>query len=65
MPTRLSTPMIMKYQNGKLYPDLSMRMHDPHFGGLNGDVQSGLATMVFKNVEQLEYFNSRILILQQ
>ena len=32
---------------------------------MNGDVQSDLATLAFRNGEQLEYFHSRILILQQ
>ena len=37
----------------------------PHLGGMNGDVQSNLSTLTFKNGEQLEYFHSRILRLQQ
>ena len=37
----------------------------PHIEVMNGDVQSGLATLVFKNGEQLEDFNSRIIRLQQ
>ena len=37
----------------------------PHLGGINGDVQSDLATMAFKNGEQLEFFHSRIIIIQQ
>ena len=32
---------------------------------MNGDVQSDLATLVFKNIEQLEYFHKIILRLQQ
>ena len=32
---------------------------------MNGDVQYDLSTLAFKNVEQLEYFHSRILRLQQ
>ena len=32
---------------------------------MNGDVQSDLATLAFRNGEQLEYFHSRILRLQQ
>ena len=32
---------------------------------MNGDVQSDLATLAFKNGEQLEDFHSRILRLQQ
>ena len=42
-----------------------MHLRAPHFGGMNGDVQSDLATLAFKNVEQLENFHSRILRLQQ
>ena len=37
----------------------------PHIGGMNGDVQSELATLAFKNGEQLEDFHSIIIILQQ
>ena len=37
----------------------------PHLGGMNGYVQSDLATLAFKNGEQLEDFHSRILRLQQ
>ena len=29
----------------------------PHIVGMNGDVQSDLATLVLKNGEQLEYFH--------
>ena len=32
---------------------------------MNGGVQSDLATLVFKNREQLEHFHSRIIIFQQ
>ena len=38
---------------------------DPHLGGMNGNVQSDLATLAFRNGEQLEDFHSRILRLQQ
>ena len=34
-------------------------------GGMNGDVQSDLATLAFKNREQLEDFHSSIIIPQQ
>ena len=34
-------------------------------GGVNGDVHSDLATLMFKNIEQLEDFRSIILRLQQ
>ena len=46
---------------------LSRLIHSraPHLGGMNGDVQSNLSTLAFKNGEQLEYFHSRILRLQQ
>ena len=45
---------------------LSRLLHSrgPHLGGINGDVQSDLATLEFKNGEQLEDFHSRILIIQ-
>ena len=42
---------------------LHSRAH--HIGGMNGDFQSDLATLAFKNGEQLEYFHSMILRLQQ
>ena len=38
---------------------------EPHLVGMNGDVQSDLSTLAFKNGEQLEDFHSRILRLQQ
>ena len=46
---------------------LSRLLHSraPHLGGMNGDVKSDLATLAFRNGEQLEYFHSRILRLQQ
>ena len=37
----------------------------PHLRGMNGDVQSDLATLVFKNGEQIEDFHGRILRLHQ
>ena len=37
----------------------------PHLGGMNGDVQSDISTLAFRNGEQLEDFHSRILRLQQ
>ena len=39
--------------------------HTPHLRGMNDDVKSDLDTLAFKNGEQLEYFISRILRLQQ
>ena len=36
-----------------------------HPGGMNGDIQSDLATLAFKNGEKLEDFHIRILRLQQ
>ena len=46
---------------------LSILIHScaPHIGGINGDVMYDLATLVFKNGEQLEYFHSIIIRLQQ
>ena len=46
---------------------LSRLLHS-HFstiGGMNGGVQYYLATLAFKNGEQLEYFHCRILRIQQ
>ena len=37
----------------------------PQLEGINGGVQSDIATLAFRNGEQLEDFHSRILILQQ
>ena len=42
-----------------------LHSHAPHLGGMNGDVQSNLATLAFKNIKQLKDFHSRILRLQQ
>ena len=39
--------------------------HAPHLGEMNGDVQSDLITLVFKNGKQFEYFHSRIIRLQK
>ena len=46
---------------------LSRLLHSsaPHIGGMNGDVQSDIVTLSFNNGEQLEYFCSKILRLQQ
>ena len=46
---------------------LSRLLHSraTHLGGMNGDVQSDLTTLDFKNREQLEYFHGRILRIQQ
>ena len=46
---------------------LSRLLHPrvPHLGGMNGDVKYDLATLAFKNGEQLEDFRSRILRIQQ
>ena len=38
---------------------------DPHLGRMNGNVQYYLATLAFRNGEQLEYFHIRILRFQQ
>ena len=46
---------------------LSRLLHPsaPYIGVMNGDVQYNLATLIFKNWEQLEYYQSSILRLQQ
>ena len=46
---------------------LSILLHSraPKLGGMNGDVQSDLAILAFRNGEQSEDFHSRILRLQQ
>ena len=46
---------------------LSRLLHSraPNLGGMNGNVKSDLATLAFRNGEQLEDFYSRILRLQQ
>ena len=46
---------------------LSRLIHSraPHLGGMSGDIQSDISTLAFKNGEQLKYFHSRILRLQQ
>ena len=40
-------------------------MRAPDIGGMNGDVQSDLATLAFKNGEKLKDFHSIIIRLQQ
>ena len=42
-----------------------LHSHAPHLVGMNGDVQSDIAILAFRNGEQLEDFHSRILRLQQ
>ena len=42
-----------------------LHSHAPNLVGMNGDVQSDLATLAFKNGQQLEYFHRRILGLKQ
>ena len=37
----------------------------PHLGGMNGEIQSDLATLAFRNGEQLDDFHNRIFRLQQ
>ena len=46
---------------------LSRLIHSraPFLGGMNGDVNSDLSTLAFNNGEQLEYFHSIIIRLQQ
>ena len=38
---------------------------DPNIGGMNGDIQYNIFTLVFNNGEQLEDFHSRTIRLQQ
>ena len=40
-------------------------MRAPHIGGINGDVQCGLATLTLKNGEKLEDFHRTIIRLKQ
>ena len=42
-----------------------LRLYAPRIGVINGYIRSDLATMAFKNGEQIEDFHSRILRLQQ
>ena len=42
-----------------------LHARDPHLGGMYGDFQSDLATLEFKQGEQLEYFRSIIIRLQK
>ena len=42
-----------------------IRTRSPNLVGINGEVHSDLATLVFKNVEQLENFHGKSLRLQQ
>ena len=42
-----------------------LRSRAPNIGGINGDIQSDISTLAFKNGEQLEDFQIRILRLQQ
>ena len=42
-----------------------LHSHAPHIEGMNGDDQSNLTTLAFKNREQLEDVHSRIIRLQQ
>ena len=46
---------------------LSRLLHSraSHIGGINDGVKSDIATLAFKNGEQLEDFHSRIIRLQQ
>ena len=39
--------MVMKYQDGKFYPYILYEQF-PHIGGINGDVQSDIYTLLFK-----------------
>ena len=42
-----------------------IHLHSPHLGWMNGDVHYDLSTLAFNNGEQLEYFHSIIIRLQQ
>ena len=64
MPTRLSTPMLIKYQEENILSRL-LHVPTPYLGVINSYVQSDLATLSFKNVEQLEDVHSIILRLKQ
>ena len=43
----------------------ALHSREPHLGGMNGDVHSDLANLAFNNGEELKYFHSIILRLQQ
>ena len=51
--------------SGWIILSILLNSRAPHLGGMNGDIQSDLATLAFRNGEQLEDFHSRILRLQQ
>ena len=42
-----------------------LHLRAPNIKGINGDVNYDLATLAFKNGEQIEYFHSRVIRLQQ
>ena len=42
-----------------------LHLRAPRLGGINDCFESELATLAFKNREQIEDFHSRIIILQQ
>ena len=48
----------------KILPRL-LHWCSPHLGGMDGDVQSDIATLAFKNWEQLEDFHIKTLRLHQ
>ena len=50
--------------SGRKIPFRLLNSHAPHLGGMNGDVQSDIATLEFKNEEQLEDFHKKNLRLQ-
>ena len=51
--------------SGWTIPSRLIHSRDPHLGGMNGDVQSDLSTLAFKNGEKFEYFNSTIIRFKQ
>ena len=51
--------------SGWKIPSRLIHSRDTHLGGMNGDVQSDLSTLAFKNGEKFEYFNSKIIRFKQ
>ena len=58
----ISTRAMKSQERTILY--LILHSRATNLGGTNGDVQSDLATLAFKKIEQLEDFHIIILILQ-
>ena len=51
--------------SGRKIISIILHSRSPNLGGTNGDVQSDLFTLEFKNIEQLEDFHSRIIRFEQ